>query len=148
MSRILRARPSPAIIVAVVALVAAMAGTAIAGPDASTSKLTKSKVKKIANKQAGKQIAALLPIGSAELAVINTRTQTQTVPPNGFNGTRITANCQSGERIISGGSRSGNNTQVLIGESFKQGDGWEVLAHNFSGANQQVTVEAYCLAQI
>ena len=148
MSRIIRSRTSPALIVAVVALVAALAGTAIAGPGASSSAITKSKVKKIANKQAGKQIAALLPIGSAELAVINTRTQTQTIPPNGFNGTRITANCQSAERIISGGVRNSNGSSILVGESFKQGDGWEVLAYNFSGANQSVTVEAYCLGQI
>jgi hypothetical protein len=148
MTETIRKRTSPALIVAVVALVAALAGTAIAGPGASSSAITKSKVKKIANKQAGAQISALLPIGSAELAVINTRTQTTQVPPNGFNGTRITANCQSGERIISGGVRHSNNTSVLIGESFKQGDGWEALVHNFSAANQQVTVEAYCLAQI
>jgi hypothetical protein len=148
MTRLIRSRTSPALIVAVVALIAALAGTAIAGPGASSSAITKSKVKKIANKQAGKQIQALLPIGSAELAVINTRTQTQTIPANGFNGTRITANCQSGERIISGGYKNGNGSQILVGESFKQGDGWEVLAYNFSGGNQSVTVEAYCLGQI
>jgi len=49
-------RPSPAMIVAVIALSGALAGTAIAGPDAITSALTKSKVKKIAAKQAKKQI--------------------------------------------------------------------------------------------
>ena len=46
--------PSPAILVAVVALVAALAGTAVAGPDAGTSAITKKKVKKIATKQANK----------------------------------------------------------------------------------------------
>jgi hypothetical protein len=51
-----RRRPSPAMIVAVVALSAALAGTAIAGPDAITSAITKSKVKKIAAKQAKKEI--------------------------------------------------------------------------------------------
>ena len=49
-------RQSPAIVVAVVALVAAVAGTAVAGPGASTSAVTKAKVKKIANKQINKRI--------------------------------------------------------------------------------------------
>ena len=48
---------SPAILVAVAALVAALAGTAIAGPDATTSAITKKKVKKITTKQ----INALAP---------------------------------------------------------------------------------------
>ena len=43
------ARPSPAIVVAVLALISAVAGTAIAGPGATTSKLTKSKVASIAD---------------------------------------------------------------------------------------------------
>lgn len=61
MPRIRIPRPSPAVLVAVLALAAALAGTAIAGPDATTSALTKSKVMKIATKQASKQINALAP---------------------------------------------------------------------------------------
>src|SRR5688572_11094187 len=49
-------RPSPAMVLAVLALVFAMVGTAVAGPDAISSKITKSKVKKIAKKQANKAI--------------------------------------------------------------------------------------------
>jgi hypothetical protein len=61
--------PSPAILVGVLALVAALAGTAVAGPDASTSALSKKKVKKIAKKQANKAIDAAAPgltVGNAE----------------------------------------------------------------------------------
>jgi hypothetical protein len=47
-------RPSAAMIVAVLALTGALAGTAVAGPDAITSALTKKKVKKVAKKQANK----------------------------------------------------------------------------------------------
>jgi hypothetical protein len=57
-------RPSPAIIVAVLALVAALAGTAIAGPNASTSAVSKKKVKKIATKQI-KKLAPGLSVASA-----------------------------------------------------------------------------------
>jgi hypothetical protein len=62
--------PSPAILVAVLALVAALAGTAIAGPTATVS-VSKKKVKKIAKKQAIKQINKLAPglsVASAETA--------------------------------------------------------------------------------
>jgi hypothetical protein len=48
-------------IVAALALVFAMVGTAVAGTDGISSKLTKSKVKKIAKKQANKQITARAP---------------------------------------------------------------------------------------
>ncbi|MGH2953152.1 MAG: hypothetical protein ACRDK9_03895 [Solirubrobacterales bacterium] len=48
--------PSPAMVIAVVALSLAVAGTAVAGTDAVTRAITKSKVKKIAKKQANKRI--------------------------------------------------------------------------------------------
>jgi hypothetical protein len=51
MRRIKNSRSSPAIVVAVLALVAALAGTAIAAPGASTSKVTKKKVNKLIDKR-------------------------------------------------------------------------------------------------
>jgi hypothetical protein len=50
-------QPSPAIVVAVLALVAALAGTAIAGPDAITSALSKKKVKQLIEREVAEQIA-------------------------------------------------------------------------------------------
>jgi hypothetical protein len=71
-------RPSPATIVAVLALVAALAGTAIAGPDATISALTRSKVKKIANKRIN-QLAPGLHVASADTATTaNTATNANT----------------------------------------------------------------------
>ena len=66
MSRIRRA-PSPALFVAILALVAALAGTAIAQPEA-TSSISKKKVKKIAKKEAKKQINKVLPLEAGDLA--------------------------------------------------------------------------------
>ena len=51
-----RIRRSPAIVVVALALVAGLAGTALAGGGATTSAITKATVKKIANKQANKLI--------------------------------------------------------------------------------------------
>jgi hypothetical protein len=59
--RFMRSAPSPVMIVAALALVLALAGTAIAAPDIATKKVTKSEVKKIAKKQAKKQIRKKAP---------------------------------------------------------------------------------------
>ncbi len=57
--RALNKAPSPALIVAVAAMAFALVGTAVAANDGSIyPKLTKSKVKKIAKKQANKQLKA------------------------------------------------------------------------------------------
>jgi hypothetical protein len=64
-------RPSPALVLAALALVFAMVGTAIAGPDAISNKITKPKVKKIAKKQANKildQRESSLDVNSARRA--------------------------------------------------------------------------------
>jgi hypothetical protein len=61
-------RPSPAFVVALVALVAAVAGTAIADPVASTSALSKKKVKKIAKKEAAKAVNAQFPVQESQIA--------------------------------------------------------------------------------
>jgi hypothetical protein len=65
MKRTWKSRPSPALVVAILALVAAVAGTAVAAdPSATTSAVTKKKVKKIANKQIDKRF----PIAGDDLA--------------------------------------------------------------------------------
>jgi hypothetical protein len=58
MTKLRSGRPSPAMVLAALALVFAMVGTAVAGPDGVSNKITKSKVKKIAKKQAKKQLKA------------------------------------------------------------------------------------------
>lgn len=66
MKEITISRPSPAILVAVLALVAAVAGTAVASDPVATTAVTKKKVKKIAKKQAKKYFNA--NIGGASVA--------------------------------------------------------------------------------
>ena len=56
--QLLRGKPSPAMVVAVCALAFAMVGTAVAGTDGLNEKITKSKVKSIAKKQADKRLKA------------------------------------------------------------------------------------------
>ena len=64
-------KPSPALVVGLIALVLALGGTAVAGPDAFSRAVSKSQVKKIAKKQANSQITKLAPglaVASAENA--------------------------------------------------------------------------------
>jgi hypothetical protein len=64
-------RQAPVVVLAGLALVAALAGTALAGPDAMTSSLKKSKVKAIAKKQADKRITNRAPgLSVAEAAAL------------------------------------------------------------------------------
>jgi hypothetical protein len=136
-----------------VALVAAFAGTSVAAPG-DDGGLNKKLVKKIAKKKANQQINKRLPWGEADLgpnsvtseqlAQVNTRTQQTTVPPTGFAGTEIVANCQTGENLIGGGVRAPSG-DILMGEEHQQGEGWRAEVHNFGPNPEAVQVEAYCL---
>jgi hypothetical protein len=62
---------NPAVIVASAALILALVGTAVAGPQATISKITKTKVRKIARKQANQVLtrrASTLDVNSAKVA--------------------------------------------------------------------------------
>ena len=101
MSNGVRRRPSPALLVAVVALVAAAAGSAVADQATTAgkgfSKKQAKQVKKLAKKQAKKQIKKNFPVGESQIAdgAITTgkvagstpaarvsRTSAQTIPHN------------------------------------------------------------------
>ena len=68
MSRIKRARTSPAMLVAIVAMVAAFGGSAVAEvATISLNKKDKRQVKKIAKKQAKKQVGKQFPVDSSQI---------------------------------------------------------------------------------
>jgi hypothetical protein len=119
-------RQSPVMVVAILALVAAVAGTAVAGPGASTSAITKAKVKKVANKQINKRIpwktgdiadnavtAAKLAAGAVTAPKLGTLTvrqsESSTVPADAAPGNGLSqarnaeATCNSNEVALSGG---------------------------------------------
>jgi len=94
MRGIIGSRPSPAIVVAVVALVAAVAGTAMAGPGASSSAITKKKVNNIAEKQANAVIdqkAPGLSVASAQSATNATNATNATTATNAGNAANANA---------------------------------------------------------
>ena len=126
MRQIGTSRPSPAFVVVVLALVTALAGTALAGTDALTRALTKSQVKKIVKKQADKRIKTLAPgiadaqitarapglsvasAASADTAATATQLGRVTVQRQDFDiadGTSgaATVSCPAGQQAIGGG---------------------------------------------
>ena len=144
MSRIRRTRPSPAILVAVIALVAALGGSAVAEV-ATTSKLDKKEkkqTKKIAKKQANKVVDGVLPIGASELGTIVERTAQVNVPANDRAGTK--ADCLDGETVIGGGGQlDGPNSAIYT--SQREGNGWQGNARNNNPGPRLFTVKVYCL---
>ena len=78
MKRFTHSRPSPALAVAALALVAALAGTAVAGPGASTSAITKAKVKKVSNKQITKRAPGLSVAHADTATTANTASSANT----------------------------------------------------------------------
>ena len=146
------ARPSPAIVVAVLALVAAVAGTAVAGPGASTSKITKKKVTKIADKEI-KKLAPGLSVAHADTAdTANTAgnaTQLGNVtyvkgPENSVPADTTThllgaAICPAGSTVVGGGHTG--SSLFRVAQSYPTADngtdpgrrGWTVLVQNTFG---------------
>jgi hypothetical protein len=151
MTRLKRSRPSPALIVGVLALVAALAGTAVAADPVAQTSISKKKTKRIATNKANKAVEAFaeatFPIGGGDLGEITERSQTNQIA----NGTTTsqTVNCESEERVISGGSRWDNFATTPIAvftqEDKREGNGWRAGGINVSGATQPFTVYAYCL---
>ena len=163
-----RRLPSAAILIAVVALVAALGGTAIAGPDAFTS-ISKKKTKQVANKQAKKQINKQTPwesediassaitssklsdeaVKSDELGEINTKTNSTTVTA-GTNGT-ASVSCDNGEKVVSGGWEgpplNPNAVAYIPTGDKKDNEGWTASAFNLGTNNIELTVYAYCLEE-
>ena len=169
MSRIKRTRPSPAIVIAVLALVAALAGTAFAGPgpgatDAAQHKLTsaqKKQVNKIAKKKGKKEAKKLdkkfLPIEAENLAdgaveasklgSIEVRTSSTTILDANIAAT--TASCQTGEKVLGGGGRFDNGPiaaeHTATQLNYPTDNGWRAGGVNDSGVDQPYTAYAVCL---
>ncbi len=133
MGRIVRSRPSPALIIAVLALVAGVTGAAIARPQAAKP-VTKSKVKRIANKQIDKRFPLV------------ENSQTFPVPSGG--AAAQTVSCGPGETVVGGGGKF-KDAPVLAGifmqVDHRDGNGWRSGGANGDVAAHDFTTYAYCI---
>jgi hypothetical protein len=152
MGRLINRRPSPALFVAVIALVAALAGTAVAEQATTSAKpVTKKKVKKISKKEINKA-APTLSVGSAfaldELEYVRSNRVTVPVGANG----RATAVCPDGMAATGGGGAftgaSGLNIQRSYpsdGNDFRAGfTAWEFQVRNQSANTQNIRAYVIC----
>jgi hypothetical protein len=170
--RIRDGRPSPAIIVAALALVAALAGTALAGPQAGTSAINKKKVKKIATKQATKKINELAPgLSVAEAAKADVADNADALggkPPSAYAGPtnyrieqnnknlsslapgasdNVRASCDPGEHVIGGGGESSSGGLVMKEGWPLNTNEWTVQFYNansFTLTTPQIIAFAIC----
>ena len=168
MKQRLKRGPSLVILVTVLALVAGVAGTAVAGPDASTSvgkKKTKRIAKKISKKLDNKQDDRNFPVDSSKigseavtsgklaagavkagkLGTINVRETSIQVINDSQNNT--TVDCLTGEKVIGGGAKwDALNTERGLQQSYMDGNGWNAGGEaKTGGGTGTLTVYAYCL---
>jgi hypothetical protein len=151
MTRFKRSRPSPALVVGVLALVAALAGTAVAADPVATTSVSKKKTKKIARNQAIKQIDLAFdeafPVGGDELGAIDEHSQTTTIAAN-TTGTAEATCDDPGERVISGGWRDNapatNVSLAVPYEDHRTANGWRASAIAL-GTDRTITAFAYCI---
>jgi hypothetical protein len=135
MKNVLRRRPRAGTIIAIVALIAALAGTAIAaGPFLPKQKFSNFK----------KNVAVKGPI-----TYVN-NTQPVNTPGVG-NGVTITANCPSGSTPVGGGVKTATpsgQSNLFVEQSYPSANGWTaVVFAGFGpppGTPENITVTAIC----
>ena len=136
-----------AMVVAIVALVAALGGYAVA----ATIKIPNASIqgKKLVNNAVTTKKIKNGAVRYNKLATI--RTVQKNLPvPSGPAGVADTVSCASNEVPIGGGAAyivTNVNHQIAIRSSFKDtaNNGWRVAVINHSAGAQNYTIEAYCM---
>jgi hypothetical protein len=135
MRRLLSRRPSPAMIVAIVALVAALGGTAVA-----SGFLTKKKFRKFKNQEIHQTIRGPLTYVSTDNSVASTGPFGAGMPQ----GVHVTAACPSGTRVTGGGIKISNGANMQVTDSYATVNGWAGTVFNSAGQPQAATVVVIC----
>jgi hypothetical protein len=132
MKKVLRRRPSGAMIVAIVALVVALSGTAVAAGKLGLGAFSK----KAKNKT----------VGVGKLTYMSTTT---TIPPYPPGDTPVSAQCPAGTHVIGGGIKlpepPGDGTaEEYIDDSHPTATGWAGRVSNFDNSSATATTTAIC----
>jgi hypothetical protein len=124
MKKLLRRRPNAAMIVAVIALVAALAGTAVAGGGF----LTKKKFK-----------------NQAVRGPVTYATSTVAVPNTGFSspGATVSSSCPAGTHVVGGGIKLADKDNEFVNDSYPTVAGWAGTV-NANASGLTATVTAIC----
>jgi hypothetical protein len=131
MRRMIMRRPSPAMIVAVVALIAALGGTALAG----SGFLTKKKFNKFKTQ-----------VVKGPLQYVTT---TASVPTAGMGNSyvAVAATCPAGTKVTGGGVKipdPGNSGSAYVDDSYATTTGWAGHVSNYSASGTTATTVAIC----
>jgi hypothetical protein len=148
-----RKRPSPALVIAVLALFVSLSGTAVAAGVVPLAKraLSADKAKQADNakKLGGETAAAIIakaaqtpgPAGTAA-GLVSSKQATDSLTAK--NGRAFTIACDTGKKVISAGYASDGD--VVSFDSRPIGDSaWEIYLANFGEANAGVTLYAVCI---
>jgi hypothetical protein len=128
MKRFIRTRPRPGTIIAIVALVVALSGTAVAaGGFLPKQKFTKFK-------------------GQVLKTLTYVTTTTAALPDNqNYPGTRVSANCPGGFHVIGGGIKVSDEANSDINDSYPTTSGWAGNVNTYTGGtNKTATTTAIC----
>lgn len=167
-----RRRPSPALIVAVAALVLSLGGSAYAAAVAPPNSVRSSSIQNrtikgvdVAFDTLGPRVIGPNAVTSSELAALFTATAdsaavTDDGTSNGGSVTHVavTANCPDGTDLVSGGARwvdpsvvGAGNANVYVQEQYRSGAGnsWTVEGIVDFGASGSIKLQAqaYCLSE-
>ena len=143
--------PTPALVISIIALFAALGGTsyaALANGSVGTAQLRNKAVTnaKLGPTSVGKAKIRNGAVGLGQLAV-STPTGSVSVPANS-RGT-VSASCPSGTVVLAGGGGfPGVTTRFgLLQSSNASGNSWLVEGWNLTTTAQTLTVRAVCIAQ-
>jgi hypothetical protein len=126
-------RPSAAMIVAIVALIAALAGTAVAGGGFIT--------KKKFNNRLNAVNTALATTLRGPLTYSTVTVNVPTSPPAGQD---VAAACPPGTQPTGGGIKVSNDTNEIVNDSHVTTTGWAGTVFNGAATTHTATVTAIC----
>ena len=119
-----RKLPSPAMIVAIIALVLALAGTSVAAGLGILNTKAKNKT-----------------VGVGPLTYVTT---TAIIPPTGSGGLNVSALCPAGLRVIGGGVRLSNVNVQFVQHSYPTISGWAGNVFNGGNVSHSAITTAIC----
>jgi len=128
MKRLIALRPTPAMIVAVIAVILALGGSAYAGHFLTAKKFRK------------QAIRGPLTYVSNTISVPNTG------PAGGGPGQTVSADCPGGTHVVGGGIKLSQEANLLVNDDYPTLTGWAGTIYNSALDNQPraVTVTAIC----
>ena len=144
-------RPTPAFLIAMLALFVALGGTAGAVATATVPLAKRALVAENAKRLGGQTSAQIVakaaqapgPAASAS-GLITVKTQPAGSVPADNSLPAFSATCDAGSKVVGGGMSS--DGAVVTFDSYPKGDAaWEVIVGNFGSSPANVSVYAICL---